>query len=302
MKLRSNVVLCLLVLLPLASCTASKDSAPTTSGVETTTTAAPPANNCKPGNPFLPNCDFSNQDLTGANFAGANVSLANFSGANLTEADFSGATATGATFFGATLKGTSFYRANLSQADFRNAKFLYRASLSETIAQQSKFVGADLRNPDGEGYVVWGSSDFSRADFTGVDIYNFRCEGCNFDDAIFTDATLTAASFGLSIDDRPTTFRRTTAQNANFFYSNFSKAIIENSDFSGSKSENASFSSATLRNVNFSNANVQLANFDNAILTDVTFKGGTWENATGRQSAELCRVVPPIGSIINGDC
>ena len=302
MKLSSNFILCLLVAAPLAGCTSSENSVSTSSTVVTTTTAAPPANNCKPGNPFLPNCDFSNQDLTGANFAGANVSLANFSGANLTGADFSGATATGATFFGATLKSTKFFRANLSQVDFRNSKFLYQASLNETIAQQTKFVGADLRNPDAEGYVVWESSDFSRADFTGVDIYNFHCKGCNFDDAIFTDATLTAANFGLSIDDRATTFRRTTAQNANFFYANFSKAIIENSDFSGSKSENASFFSATLRNANFSNANVQLANFDKAILTDVTFKGGTWENATGRQSAELCRVVPPIGSIINGDC
>jgi uncharacterized protein YjbI with pentapeptide repeats len=288
----------------------------------TTTTATPPANNCKPGNPFVPNCDFSNQDLTGANFAGANVSLANFSGANLTDADFSGATATGATFFGATLKNATFNRANISQADFRNSKFLYLASLSETIAQQAKFVGADLMSPNPGKIVEWSSSDFSRADFASISIRSFYCGGCNFDDAILTNATIDLAYFGRSPDNRPTTFRRTKLQKAKFmngagftdaiiensdfsgasFVGNFSMAVIDNSDFTGSMMNSSSFDDATLRNVNFSNANVQFVGFDNASLTDVTFRGGTWENATGRQSAELCRVHPPIGSIINRDC
>ncbi|WP_135507141.1 pentapeptide repeat-containing protein [Roseovarius aestuariivivens] len=202
------------------------------------------------------------KSLIGANFTGANLQGSTFASSDLTSADFTGA-ALGpsasfppANFNGATLKDTIFVGAQMPATNFTFAKIhcadfsksnLLEAdfgALQEIVQDGScrtKFVEASLdidlitdANTIGQRG-NWSASDFTDANFHGLDPNSINFRGQDINGAILTGTNFVGI------------------------------------DFSGANLSNVKFDEAFLQNTVFSHAALNGADFTGSAMTDSTF-------------------------------
>ena len=194
-------IICLLVMLPLASWAAVAAD-------------LPPGDCRRPAaRTDLSACDLSRarlagQDLRGARFAGAKLENADLRKARLEEADFRSANAKWANFSGARMKGADLRNADLfhaifDDADVSDARFggayLFGANLINTRALRADFAGAHLKDILMEGIDLSGGSMrgcyafrgvLSGAKLVGTDLSGADLTGAAAENADFTGARL----------------------------------------------------------------------------------------------------------------
>src|SRR3954468_22946345 len=136
--------------------------------------------------------------------------------------------------------------------------------------------------------------DFSKFDFTGVDLSGsklFSCQfnetivnGCNFSDAFITNSKF-HASKGAANCER-THFHECMFLSSDFSNAVFVKAYFKECDFLAAIFTGASFDQAALRGARFSSASLNKAHFNGADLEGARF-GGSWLEDTSFVDADL---------------
>jgi uncharacterized protein YjbI with pentapeptide repeats len=267
----------------------------------------------------LAGMDFTGAVLDGAVFAGAKLTNAvfsatgrppaslqnaDFSGALLQGADFSGVNLAGAIFDSAELEGAQFGGTNLAGASFVNCDltqtlFSSPPLFSTSPSPMTSFSGATLdysllglnwsylnlssatinNLPSSLAGLNAQYANLSRLQLTGLDLQN----------AIFSNATLQAVTFGssnlafaqfdhaqLQGDDNiaSAVLSGCNLMDANFTGANLTSVDFSNAYFWGSE---ATVAQATLLLANFAGAYLAAVNFS-AVL-DSNFKGVTFTNA-----------------------
>ncbi|APX23363.1 MAG: hypothetical protein CML50_24515 [Rhodobacteraceae bacterium] len=250
---------------------------------------------------------FAKANLTSANFTGADLGpsakypAVNFSGANLTKTVFTGAEMPETNFTFATFHCTDFSQTNLLEATFGATQNI----LADTTCR-TNFTGASLEidlitdpsSPDRRAN--WRVSDFTNANFHGVDPAKVNFRGQDLSGAILTDTNLAALDFtGANLSE--VKLDRAFLQHAVFDGTalngaNFTGAALTGSTFvcaqgfgasGGTKtadgspcpkapapitaSDPADFTDATADNTDFTGAQLSQSRFSGAVLTRSTF-------------------------------
>ncbi len=172
----------------------------------------------------------------------------------------------------ASMADASFKEALLTDADFSGA-LLQRASFFETIADDSTFVGADLRFANMNGR-------FQGANLVGADLRDTLGEDANFVDANLDSVDMRDAGWELPLLDGAT-FR---SANLSRFRSFAFSAV--GADFSNATLTGASIAGGVVSGANFSNANLTAATigfgFD---VEGADFSGALLANMVGLQGS-----------------
>jgi uncharacterized protein YjbI with pentapeptide repeats len=254
---------------------------------------------------ILDDAVFTGATLTNAVF-GATGSLQNtdFSGAALQGADFTGANLAGAIFdsaelAGAQLGGTNLVGASFANCDLSQTLFSTPPLLSTSPSPMTSFSGATL------DYSLlglnWSYLNLSSAtihnlpaSLAGLDaryanLSRMQLSGLDLQNAIFSNATLQAVTFGSSnlafaqFDHAQlqgdSTIASAVLSGCNLMDANFTGANLTSVDFSNAYfwGSEATVAEATLLLANFAGAYLSGMNF--AAVLDSNFKGATFTNA-----------------------
>ena len=215
--------------------------------------------------------DFSSMDLSGSLFTGS----------NLQEVSFAKATCIGCDFSAASLKGMDFTGAVLKDCNFKNA-VIANSRLAEAKIVQSDF---SLANFDGLNlsYFSPEKSQFVGAHFHAAVLDSADLSGNDLEEADFSDSNLTSA-----------TLNQVQATRADFSRANLTKATVRGSDFRSAIFQQAKLNQATLqksdlRGANFHRASLVGSQLDNSDLaecnlqrsdlTQATYQGAGFQNA-----------------------
>jgi uncharacterized protein YjbI with pentapeptide repeats/energy-coupling factor transporter ATP-binding protein EcfA2 len=183
--------------------------------------------------------------------AGAHFERANWPGARLSYMDFSGAHWNNANLAGADLQRTIARDANLNSCNLRHAK------LREFVGNRAWFVAANLSD------VVAPGASFL---------------GANLENAVFTNAALSAASFaGANLSGA--CFRQADLSRANLH-----QAVVSGTDFSGAKLQEAQLDGLCLRSAecngaNFEGAYLTRCDLEEMCLESARFRGARLDSA-----------------------
>lgn len=200
----------------------------------------------------LVGANFSGAHLQGSSFAGADLTSANFTGADLgptathPPANFNQAILAKTVFVGAQMPSTNFTFAKIHCADFSDSNLLHanfgalqsitldptcrtsfaRASLNVNLITDPTTLGARGN---------WSASDFTDANFQGIDPATVNFRNQDLSGAILTGTTFLGIDF----------------TGANLSDVRFDKALLQHSNFSNTAVNGAVFAGSAMKDTTF---------------------------------------------------
>lgn len=173
-------------------------------------------------NTILVYSDFSNAIIKGVSFDGSHLEEALFVGAQIDQdCDWGNQTS----FQQCILKGVDFSRTKFNRPEFCGSSFDAKSEFS----YEQNISGADFKG-----------CDLSNVDLSNTIIRKCNFNGCNLNDSVFSQATVSNSSF----------------INANCLGTDFTKSHLEGAKMSEANLKSADFKKAEIDSVDFTNAQI----------------------------------------------